>query len=195
MEPPFLTIADAAKVSGRSQSTIRRLIKTIADAPSHPDRGCVEPARKAVEAFKKKGQNFTWMIREDVLMRNFPPALIDEKKTLSHSSSPVHEDVMALLRRELDLKNRQIEKQWDVINALNERLREGNILMGSLQQRLALPRGESSAPVSTSGPSMEASMDTLHRASKKKVLEVKKKLSQKQAAKSPKRGVFGWLFR
>ena len=35
----------------------------------------------------------------------------------------------------------------ELINGLSERLREGNILIGSLQQRLALPQGKERAPV------------------------------------------------
>ena len=51
-----------------------------------------------------------------------------------------------MLRRESDIKNTQITQQLEVItkqagliDGLSERLREGNILIGTLQQRLALP--------------------------------------------------------
>ena len=46
-----------------------------------------------------------------------------------------------MLKNELGVKNRQIETQNDLLKQLNERLREGNILMGSLQQQLAITDG------------------------------------------------------
>ncbi len=202
----LLTIAEAAEKVARSHSTIRRLIKTIADSPAHPDRSGIEPSRKVVEAFKKKGENFTWMVREDVLRRHLQSAPNTEEKQDASSSGQMKQDVFQILRKELEIKNRQIEKQWDVINSLNERLREGNILMGSLQQRLALPTGESPSPIVVETPppergsvragSMEAST-ILRRASKKKVMEVKQAISRKASvqsvAKPSRRGFFAWV--
>ena len=57
-----------------------------------------------------------------------------------------------MLRAELAIKNQQISqqaelisKQADLVSGLSERLREGNILIGSLQQQLALPDGANRA--------------------------------------------------
>ena len=187
-----LTIAEAAEKTQRSPSTIRRIIRSITDAPSHPDRNGVEPSPKAVEAYKKKGENFTWKIREDILLKNFPGALDGEKKISKGSTSKMEQDVLHILRHELELKNQQIEKQWEVIGALNERLREGNILMGSLQQRLALPSADSPLPVDV-GSSTKVSTEAIHRASKKKVKEVKAKLSVKASTAPSRRGFFSWI--
>src|SRR5206468_323201 len=62
-------------------------------------------------------------------------------------------DLLSMLRRELDIKNQQITqhgeliaKQMELISGLSERLREGNILIGSLQQRLALTDGRGNTP-------------------------------------------------
>src|SRR5947207_2307161 len=61
-------------------------------------------------------------------------------------------DLIAMLRRELDIKNQQItehsnllSKQMGLIDSLTERIREGNVLIGSLQQRLALTDGRQAA--------------------------------------------------
>lgn len=153
METPFMTIADACDKTGRSASTIRRLIKSIADDDSHPDRSAIEPAPKEVAAFKKKGENFTWRIREDVLLREFKGALKEAKKEVSEAKG----DILDILQKELELKNHQIEKQWEVIHALNDRLREGNILMGSLQKRLALPLGDTPADNVVDSPALNSS--------------------------------------
>ena len=50
--------------------------------------------------------------------------------------------VIDMLQRELEIKNKQIETQNELLKGLSERLREGNILMGTLQQQLALTDGK-----------------------------------------------------
>ncbi len=187
MEYAFLTIADAADKTGRSPSTIRRLIRAITDVHNHVDREGIEPAQKTVDASRKKGENFTWKIREDVLVRNLESAQNEEKK-IAHSSK-VHraDDVIEILRKELDLKNQHIAKQWEVIQSLNDRLREGNILMGSLQQRLALP----AADVPSTSPSPKAFTEAAKKISKKAKIEALRKASMKAS----RRGLLSWIFR
>ena len=46
-----------------------------------------------------------------------------------------------MLRKELEIKNAQIATQNDLLIGLSERLREGNILMGTLQQQFSLSDG------------------------------------------------------
>ncbi len=166
METSMLTIAEAAEKTGRSGSTIRRIIHTITEASSHPDRTGIVPTVKQVEAFKKKGENFTWKIREDLLMKHTERALKEAKKP-----STGREEIVYMLQRELTLKNQQIEKQFEVIQSLNERIREGNILMGSLQQHLALPQAAAAktpaaaaaAAPSSAKPSATASAKRKHK--------------------------------
>lgn len=177
MESSFLTIAEACAKTARSPSTIRRIIHGIASDPSSHDRKAVEPSPAKAATLKKKGENFTWRIREDILLRAIGGAQAAEKK----SSSKGAQDALAILQRELVIKNQQIEKQWEVIQALNERLREGNILMGALHRRLALPD-----PLSTEGTA-EASMVTV---TAEPVFPTKK-ASTKVSMKPSKR----WLFR
>src|SRR5439155_13557433 len=65
-------------------------------------------------------------------------------------------ELLSMLRGELQIKNQQIaqqseliSKQMELISGLSERLREGNVLLGSLQQRLALPENRAdNEPVS-----------------------------------------------
>ncbi len=162
MDTPFLTISEAAEKTGRSLSTIRRLIKGIADDDAHADRSAITPSPKEVVAFKKKDENFAWKIREDVLLREFKGALKEAKKETAEAKS----DILGILQNELNLKNQQIEKQWEVIHALNDRLREGNILMGSLQKRLALPEPQESQDVVDATP-VAASKESAAKASAK----------------------------
>ncbi len=176
MEPTFLTIAEAIEQTGRSASTIRRIIRTIADDATHPNRDGVQPSVKEVAAFKKKGENFTWLIRADLLTQESSSALPKKKK----SPSEVSPDILSILNRELELKSQQIEKQWEVIHALNDRLREGNILMGSLQKRLAPP---SESDYVRSGASDET------------VVESAAVKPSVDASTKPKKKLFGFLRR
>lgn len=172
MDTPFITIAEAVEKTGRSASTIRRLIRTITETETHPDRDGIEPNAKQAAAFKKKGENFTWRVREDIITRNFSSAPAAEKKSTQQGGA----NILDILQNELSLKNQQIEKQWEVIHALNDRLREGNILMGSLQQRLGPPPAESPAEPVMQASTLQASEEPVTASSEK-----------------PKRKLFGWM--
>jgi hypothetical protein len=188
MDTPLLTIGEAVEMTGRSPSTIRRIIRAITDENSHPDRSAIEPTPKQVDAFKKKGENFTWRIRKDVLEKNLQGAPVVEKKKAPQMSG----DILSILQHELNLKNQQIEKQFEVIQSLNERLREGNILMGTLQKRLALPAAEpvveEVVEASTTTPATEAAK----KATKK---NLEKAVAKEKAAAPKKKGVLSWMWR
>jgi|CXWL01.1.fsa_nt_gi hypothetical protein len=174
MDTPFITIAEATEKTGRSASTIRRLIRTITETANHPDRDAIEPDIKKVAALKKKGENFTWKIREDIVLKNFEGAPLAEKKSIAESKTTI----LDILQKELGLKNQQIEKQWEVIHALNDRLREGNILMGSLQKRLGPPASESSSESIMDASTVKSSSE-----------------SSDQPVVAPKRRLFAWMKR
>lgn len=194
MDTLSLTIADAVEKSGRSPSTIRRLIRTIADDASHPDRSGVEPTPDEVEAFKKKGENFTWKIKEDILMKHLKGAPREEKKKPTERMEMTG-DILSILQKELDLKSQQIEKQWEVIHALNDRLREGNILMGSLQQRLALPMAEPAKGKEHASVASGVSAEPSKKASKESMAVSMEQGSSAQNTKPAKKGLFRRIFR
>ncbi len=175
MDTPFLTISEAATKTGRSVSTIRRVIKTFSEDDTHPDRAAIQPTPKEVAAFRKKDENFAWKIREDVLLREFEGALKEAKKDVAEAKG----DILSILQNELSLKNQQIEKQWEVIHALNDRLREGNILMGSLQKRLALPE-----PQEAQEPIMATTVPSSTNPSTK---------SSKKGSKKKQWNLFDWM--
>ena len=87
---------------------------------------------------------------EELLRREIPLETVrPSEQKASRESSDGNGELLAMLRRELDIKNHQItqqsemlSKQIELISGLSERLREGNILIGSLQQQLALPEGK-----------------------------------------------------
>ncbi len=145
----FLTVKEAAKLTGKSPSSIRRVIYPIIHDDGHANRSHISPSVEEAQALRMKGENFAWRISEELLQREIPVAPPSERTaTSSPAMSEGHSELLAMLRRELDIKNHQItqqtemlSKQMELINGLSERLREGNILVGSLQQRMALTDG------------------------------------------------------
>lgn len=195
MALPYLTIAEAVEKTGRSPSTIRRIIRSITDRKTHPDRIGIDPAPGAVEQFKKKGGNFTWKICEDVLLKNLRRVQYEEKKLSSSSIQTSGGSILDILQKELEIKNRQIEKQGEIIQSLNERLREGNILMATLQKQIAPPspfEGHSSMEPVTVKASTKASMEASRRPPKKNSGGHPKKSA---SVRAPKRGLFSWFRR
>lgn len=156
--PTFLTVKEAAQFIGKSPTAVRRLIYPILHDNDHPDRSLIQPGVAEALALRTKGENFPWRVSEDLLKRVPPSESAPEKKATLASSRPSGDNdaagLLALLRKELEIKNEQITvqngligKQMELINGLSERLREGNILIGSLQQRLALTDGRDAKPV------------------------------------------------
>ena len=139
----FLTVNEAAKLTGKSPSSIRRILYPILKSDKHPDRQHIEPTVAMAKSLRVKGENFAWKVSEELLRREIPEG--EEKAKVEPKSGPIGGDqspvIIEMLRKELDIKNRQIETQNDLLKGLTERLREGNILMGSLQQQLALTDG------------------------------------------------------
>ena len=147
--PTFLTMKEAATVVGKSASSIRRVIYPIVEDDKHPDRMHIRPTVDEVAKLRVKGENFAWRVSEDFLRREVPIGEVSSRPgsvSDSASSTAGSDALIEMLRKELDIKNHQItqqsemlSKQIELISGLSERLREGNILIGSLQQQLALP--------------------------------------------------------
>jgi hypothetical protein len=193
--PTFLTVKEAATLVGKSPSSVRRLIYPILHEANHPDRVHIEPNDDEARELRLKGENFAWRVSEELLRRQIPAETIPEKDagtfpSRDHGNSDG--DLLAMLRRELDIKNNQItqqseliSKQMELISGLSERLREGNILIGSLQQQLALPDGKGTAK---SDPVESETAPTQPR-------EKTTKATTKTAKLKPKRGFLSRLFR
>jgi hypothetical protein len=149
----YLTVNEAARKTGKSPSSIRRVIYPILHDPNHPDRSHIQPGADDARELRVRGEPFAWRISEEFLTRAIPPSSPVEQgrepKGTGHDA-----DLLSMLQRELEIKNQQItqhaeliSRQMELLNGLSERLREGNILMGTLQQRLALAEKNLTPPV------------------------------------------------
>ena len=200
----FLTVKEAANLIGKSPSSIRRIIYPIIEADQHTDRLHIQPSIDDVIQLRGKGENFAWRISEELLRREVPEEAAREQgseRPGTRESHDAHVELLALLRQELAIKNQQITqqgemlaRQMELINGLSERLREGNILIGSLQQRLALTDGSARIKpnVVEAGTAKQEAGASHTKQNTKSTRKAPKPTSQPD---KPRRGFFARLFR
>ena len=172
--PQTLTVKEAVQFTGKSESTIKRMLREIVHDPGHADRSLIQPSHDEVERRKAAGEPYAWKIDRELLIRRFPkdePAQQGTAPGQSTSGDGGSTPVMEILRDQLESKDRQIatletqlDRKDEQIHSLTERMRETNVLMRELQQRLAItapaePAGESSSP-QTKQPSKSQSLWT-----------------------------------
>ena len=135
----YVSIKEAADMSGKAEITIRRLVRSIVADASSDDRSRIQPDAKEAAKLKKSKKPFSWNIDEELIREKYMSSSKSRSGTQSDSA------VLQTLRKQLDTKDKQIESLTEIVQELNERVREGNILMGSLQQHLALPEADTSS--------------------------------------------------
>lgn len=144
-----LTVREACEFTGKSESTIKRLIREIAADPKHSDRVLILPPPEEVERRKKSGDVFVWKINQDLLTRRFPKQSASEQGTVgTTNASPTGGDsqvIIQVLRDQLQSKDRQLQtletqldRKDEQIKSLNDRMHESNVLMRELQARLSI---------------------------------------------------------
>jgi hypothetical protein len=135
----FLTIREAAERTGHSTHKIRRLIKSIAEHPTDADRGDIEPSAADVARLDADGVQFTWRVAEELVRRK-----LGDVPTAGFPTNGKREgesgDLVALMQRVTAQLTEQLKVKDEQIAALNDRLRESNVLMASLQQQLPEPK-------------------------------------------------------
>jgi len=198
--PAFLTVKEAATLTGKSPSSIRRVIYPVVRDDKHPDRHHVQPSIEDVLQLRLKGDNFAWRLSEEMLRREIPvePAAERDATPLSRIAPGEGRELLSMVQAELAIKNGQITqqgeliaKQMELISGLSERLREGNILIGSLQRQLQLTDGQKWQPT-TSVPATKSASPPRERQNAKKVPPT----PTKKAAPVPpkKKSLFARLF-
>ena len=155
--PQFLTVAEAAKLTGKSASSIRRIIHPITKDDTHPDRAQIQPSADEARERRLRAETFAWRVSEELLrkaVRVEQPTTKDDAPASARPAGNAEGELLAMLRHELEIKNGQITQQAEIIakqmhtiDGLGERLRESSFLLGSLQKQLALPNTrETTAP-------------------------------------------------
>ena len=143
----LLSIRDACEFTGLSESTIKRLIRDIAKDKGHPDRSLILPSHKELERKKKAGEPYRWKLDRELLVKHYPAESENGQGAgKSQAAGSVTADTLTdVLRGQLDSKDQQLrtletqlDRKDEQIVALNERMRESNILMKELQQKVAI---------------------------------------------------------
>ena len=101
----FLTVKEAAEKTGKSTSSIRRIIYPIVKDDLHPDRSQVQPSPEEARELRIKGENFPWRLSQELLDRE-----IIEKQPSANSSSMASAGDDAPLRELTILLRDQLEK-------------------------------------------------------------------------------------
>ena len=194
-----LTVSEAREFTGKSESTIKRLLREIVGDPQHADRLFILPSAEEVERRKAAKEPYVWKIDRQLLMRRFPQEGAAEigRVTPTPPATAASDLVMQFLQEQLKSKDeqlrtleKQLDRKDDQIASLNERMRESNVLMRELQQRLAIAAPTSAASesfVDSAGPSKEARPSPVPKATKPSAAKTK--------AKPPRPGLWSRLFR
>lgn len=143
-----LSVTEARKLTGKSDSTIKRMIREIVQDAGHPERSFILPSHEEVERRKKSNEPYVWKIDRELLRRRFDvggQSTEPVEATTPATGEGEHGIVLQVLREQLKSKDdqlrtleTQLDRKDEQISNLNERMRESNILMKELQQRLAI---------------------------------------------------------
>lgn len=152
MPEDFVTIREAQELTGRSESTIRRLVRSVTNGTDKRKREMIRPSPDEVTAMRAKNEPFVYTIAKELLDEVF---LGKSGQQTRHPASSMTmfmtaEQLINTLKKELagkddqlNVKDRQIESLTRLVDKLGEqlsaRLHESNVLMKGLQDRLVLP--------------------------------------------------------
>lgn len=142
MKAEWISIQDAVRLTEKSDSTIRNLVRDFAS----------NPVSKNVVKKGKKGNRSIYLINKDFLIKKYNLTIgIDSKiagkvrEIDSNFASETNSKVVEILREqlaqkdmELERRARETERRDRQIDGLLERIRELNILTKGMQDRILL---------------------------------------------------------
>src|SRR5262245_148444 len=100
----FLTVKEAAAKTGKSPSSIRRLIYPILENDEHADRPHIEPNPAEARVLRLKGENFAWRVSEEFLAREVTTKAAHDPakpKREGGGDEPSMHELIVLLREQL----------------------------------------------------------------------------------------------
>lgn len=121
----WITLKECQKLTGKSESTLRKLARQLKESNSKDIRLELLPTGHNKILFKLSFVNSQLLTNQQV-----------KSKQLKNDSNS--DKVIAILERELNEKNKQIEANNKQIEALTERLKESNLLTAQLQESIKL---------------------------------------------------------
>ena len=162
----LLSVRDARKHTGKSESTLKRMLREIASDPQHEDRGLIQPSHEELEEKKKNGEPYHWKISKELLDKRYPPNEpihgmahgVQQGRGESGLNGPSHSQFIELLQNQITSKDAQIntletqlDRKDEQIASWDKRTHEIHILMQTLQKQLHVenPQNETSVTVET----------------------------------------------
>ena len=147
----FYSINEAAAFSGKSQSTIKRLINPIRNDEDHPDREFLVPSPDEYARLKREGQPYNWRIAESFLLRKFPKADVqgESDRSPTASNNGVDRELYEALSKTISILENQLSEKDSQIREKDHQLREKDELINKfggmtreLQSQLLLGAGQ-----------------------------------------------------
>jgi hypothetical protein len=163
MENTFLTIKEAGELAGRSEITIRRLIKHLLKSPTDETTQMIKQERQS----DNPQSPFIYRVSSELIRRSFnlpthettqvntqeqpvdytptnqvPTQTTTQEQEVSNqpqeTPTQMLREVVDLLKDQVRIKDTQIEGLSKTVDQLIERDRETNIILKGLQDRLYL---------------------------------------------------------
>ncbi len=143
----LLSVADARKLTGKSESTIKRMIREITVDENHEDRGLVEPSHEELERRKAAKEPYVWKIAKSLLGKRYPVHEPDHDSVHgggheagdSAINDMVQSQLIELLQTQIKTLETQLDRKDEQIANASKRTEEIHVLMQTLQKRLELP--------------------------------------------------------
>lgn len=125
----YLTIQEAMKLTGKSESTFRNLARKLKASRS-----------KDIKLERLKTGHEKILFKESFINSCFDTSSKGSSKQVeSEASASINErDLLAILQQDLEEKNRQIEANNRQIEGLLDRLKESNLLQAQLHEQVKL---------------------------------------------------------
>lgn len=149
MSEEFLTIKEAATTLDKAEITVRRFVQRVVKGSDVRRRALIKPSPEELQQHTD-GPPPAWRISTKLLREQFPttgqgsePNSATPSTTEAGRVVEILQSQNTALQQQLGVKDGQIESLTTLVHSLggqlNERLKESNILMKGLQDRLALP--------------------------------------------------------
>lgn len=117
----FHSLKQAVEVTGKSESTIKRLLTSIRKEPDSPDRQQLLPTVAQYDKLKESGTPFQWEISETLLQERYPDAFgasIPEKGTGNQAEGETPKGDARYIKN--------LEQQISRLQETNDELRQQN---------------------------------------------------------------------
>jgi len=139
----LLSVSEARKLTGKSESTIKRMIREIAADESHEDRGLIEPTHEELERRRAEKEPYVWKVAKSLLEKRYP--VHEPGQSTVHggghgggeSVTGLDSSYVTLLEQtNADLRS-QNERQLELISELTNNQKQSNVLVKSLTDILS----------------------------------------------------------